>query len=103
MKSDRERQMSYEITDYVELNLKVIQKNLFTKQKQTQSFQNQTCSYQGEMLGFGINIYTLLYTKLISNKYLLYSSRKSIQYSVTAYSRKESEKEWIYMYMYMYG
>ena len=48
----------------------------------------------------GIRIYTLPYTKLISKKELLYSSEKSIQYSVLTYMGKESEKEWIYMYMY---
>ena len=41
---------------------------------------------------FGLGIHTLLYTKLIGNKDLLYSSGKSIQYSVMAYMGKESEK-----------
>ena len=48
----------------------------------------------------GIGIYTLLYTKLTGSKDLLYSLGKSIQYSVIAYMRKESGKEWIYMYMH---
>ena len=48
----------------------------------------------------GIDIYILPYTKFIGNKDLLYSSRKSIQYSVIAYMSKESEKEGMYTYMY---
>ena len=60
---------------------------------------------EGEMLGGGIkwkvgsDIYTLLYTKLISNKDLLYSTEKSTQYSVMAYVGKESEKKRIYAYV----
>ena len=48
----------------------------------------------------GIDIYTLLYTKQITNKDLLYSTGNSTQYSVMAYMRKESKKEWIYVYVY---
>ena len=44
----------------------------------------------------GINRYTILYIKQIINKDLLYSPRKSTQYSVTTYMGKESEKEWIH-------
>ena len=47
-------------------------------------------------VGIGIDI--LLYTKWVSNKDLLYSTGKSIQYSVIAYMVKESEKEHIYIY-----
>ena len=56
---------------------------------------------EGEMLGggmdweAGIGICTLLHAKSISNKELLYSLVKSIQYSVTAYMGKASKKEWI--------
>ena len=41
----------------------------------------------------GINIYTLLYIRQITNKDLLYSTGNSTQYSVITYMRKESEKE----------
>ena len=47
----------------------------------------------------GIDIYTLLYIKLITNKDLLYSTGNSIQYSVMTYMGKESNKEWIYVYV----
>ena len=49
----------------------------------------------------GTGTYTLLYTKSISgNKNLLYSLGKGTQYSVIAYTGKESEEEWTYMFMY---
>ena len=47
-----------------------------------------------------ISIYTLLYTKSTGNKDLLYISRKSIQFSVTAYMGIESGKEWMCIYIY---
>ena len=42
---------------------------------------------------WGIDIYTLLYRKQITNKDLLYSTGKSTQYSVMAYKGKESKKK----------
>ena len=51
-------------------------------------------------MGGGIGIYALLYTKLVSNKDLVYSWEKSIQHSVIAYIGKEFEKEWMYMHMH---
>ena len=45
-----------------------------------------------------INTYALLYTKYIINKGLLYSRRKSTQYSVIIYM---GNKEWIYVYVYL--
>ena len=48
---------------------------------------------------FGINIYTLLYIKQITNKDLLYSTGNSTQYSVITYMGKESEKEWMYVFV----
>ena len=41
---------------------------------------------------FETDIHTLLYLKEITNKYLLYSTGKSTQYSVIIYMGKESEK-----------
>ena len=41
----------------------------------------------------GMNIYTVLYTRQISNKDLQYSKGNSTQYSVIIYVRKEPEKE----------
>ena len=46
----------------------------------------------------GIDKYTLLYIKQITNKDLLYCTGSSSQYSMT-YMGKESKKEWIYVYV----
>ena len=66
-KSDRERQILYDIT-YM-WNLKIIQMNLFTKQKQTHRHRKQIYSYQrgqaegkGQIRNMGLtdtNCYTL--------------------------------------------
>ena len=40
----------------------------------------------------GIDLYTLLYIKQITNKNLLYSTSNSIQYSVMAYMEKNLKK-----------
>ena len=47
----------------------------------------------------GIDIYTLLYIKLTTNKDLLYSTENSTQPSVMTYMGKESKKEWMYVYV----
>ena len=79
--------------------------NLSTKQKKSHRHRKQTYGYQrGKVWGginqeFGINIYTLLYIKQITNKDLLYSTGNSTQYSVMAYMGKESKKECIYVYV----
>ena len=45
------------------------------------------------------NIHTLLHTKQIVNKDLLYNAGNSTQYSVITSMRKESDKEWIYVHV----
>ena len=47
----------------------------------------------------GMNIYTLLYIKQVTNKNLLYSTKNSTQYSAMAYMGKESKTK-IHMYTY---
>ena len=47
----------------------------------------------------GIDIYTLLYIKQITDKDLWYSTGNSTQYSVVTYMGKESKKEWIHVYV----
>ena len=47
----------------------------------------------------GVDIYTLLYIKQITNNNLPYSTGNSSQYSVMTYMGKESKKEWIYVYL----
>ena len=71
----------------------------------SQTQKNNLTATKGETLvgginqEFGINMYTLLYIKWITNKDLLHSTGKSIQYCVITYMGKESEKEWIYVYV----
>ena len=62
----------------------MIQMNLFTKQKQTHRLRELTYGHQGGRVGrggivreFGIDMYTLLYLKWITNKDLLYSTENS--------------------------
>ena len=55
--------------------------------------------WAGIVREFGIDMYTLLYFKWITNKDLLYSTGNSTQYSVMTYMGKESKKEWIYVYV----
>ena len=45
---------------------------------------------------FGVNVYTLLYIKQITNKDLLYSTGNYTQYFVITYKGKESDKEYMY-------
>ena len=69
VKSDRERQISHDITYIWNLKKKIIQMNLSTEQKQTHRLREQTFSYQvGRIWGatdwdFGVDMYTLLYLK----------------------------------------
>ena len=82
----------------------MVQMNLFTKQKKTHRCRKQTYGYQGRRGGginweIGIDIYTLLYIKWITNKDLLYSIGNSTQYSVMTYMGKEPKKEWIHIYV----
>ena len=46
----------------------------------------------------GIDMYTLLYIKHITNKNLLYSTQNPTQYSIMTYMGKEPKKEWIHVY-----
>ena len=47
----------------------------------------------------GIDTYTLLYIKYITNKNLPHSTGNSTQYPVMICMRKEFKKEWIYVYV----
>ena len=87
MKSDRERQISYDIAYMWNLK-KMIQTSIFTKQKQTHRLREQLMvTRKKEWRGridweFGIDMYTLLYLKWITNMDVLYSTGNSAQYSV---------------------
>ena len=51
--------------------------------------------WEGINLEIGIDIYTVLYIKYITNEDLLYSTENSTQNSVMTYLGKESKKEGI--------
>ena len=95
MKSDTERQLSYNISYMWNLKKKV-QMNLFTKQKLNHKCRRQTYGFQvwGRITWeIETDMYTLLYTKQKTNKILLYSTGHFIQYSVMTCTGIESKKE----------
>ena len=56
---------------------------------------------EGIVREFGIDMYTLLYLKWITNKDLLYSTRNSAQYYVVDWTEGESGGEWLYVYIWL--
>ena len=52
---------------------------------------------EGKIREFGMDIYTLLYLKWITNKDLLYSTGNSIQCYVAAWTGGEFGGEWIHV------
>ena len=84
---------------------KKVQMNLFTKQKQSHRCRKQSYGYQGGWgVGInweiGINVYTLVYIKQITNKDLLYSTGNSTQYCIMRPIWENNLKKNGYMYMY---
>ena len=76
---------------------------LFARNRDTE-VENKYMDTRGEGEGgmnweIGIDIYTLLCIKQITNENLLYSTGNSTQYSVVTYMGKESKKEGIYVYV----
>ena len=74
--------------------------NLYTKKKQTHRHRKQMSGYQRGKAGgavtnweFGPDMHTLLYTKQITTKDLLYSPGNSTQYSVVTRMGKNLEKK----------
>ena len=59
-----------------------------------------TYGYQGEGIvrEFGMDMYTLLYLKWITNKDILYSTRNSASCYVAAFMGEEFGGEWIHVY-----
>ena len=76
--------------------------NVFTKQKWTHRLRERTYGYwagegwrEGTVREFGIDMYTLLYLKRITNKDLLYSTGNCAQCYLAAWMGGESGGEWI--------
>ena len=49
----------------------------------------------------GIDMYTMLYLKWITNKVLLYSMKNSAQYCLAAWMGGEFGGEWIHIYVWL--
>ena len=56
---------------------------------------------EGIVREFGIDMYTLLYSKWITNKDLLYSTGNSAQCYVAAWMGGEFGGEWIHVYVWL--
>ena len=80
--------------------------DLFTKKKHTHRLRVGTYGCQGEGWGngivreFGMDRYTLLYLKWITNKDLLSSTGKSAQCYAAAWMGGEFGGEWIHVYVW---
>ena len=81
-----------------ELTMSSIKRTSVGCRKQTYGYQEGKGG-RGINWEIGIDIYTLLYIKQITNKDLLYNTRNSTQHSVMIYMGKESKKEYIYVYV----
>ena len=79
----------------------MIQRDLLTKQKETHRLRKQTygCWEEGIVRDFGKVKYTLLYSKWITNKDLLYSTWNSAQCYVAAWMGGEFGGKWALVYV----
>ena len=75
--------------------------NFLTKQRDSQTYKTnlQLLGGKGIVREIGIDVFTLLYLKLITNKDLLYSTRNSVQCYVAGWM---AGKFWEHGYTYMY-
>ena len=83
------------------------------KQKETHRLREWIYGCQGEGWGdgifrekgmvkdLGVDMYTLLYLKWVTNKELLYSTGNSAQCYVAAWMGGEFGGEWIYVYLWL--
>ena len=99
--SDREGEIAYDIP-YM-WNLKRHDVNELAKQKETHRLREWTYCSQGEgwkegiVREFGMDMYTLLHLKWITNKALLYSTYNFAQCYVAAWTAREFGGEWIHV------
>ena len=81
--------------------------NLFTNQKQAHRLREQAYGHQGEgqeegiVRKFGMDVYTSLYFKWITNKHLLYTTWNYAQCYAAAWMAGEFGREWIYVYVWL--
>ena len=83
----------------------MIQMNLFTKQKEKDLEKELTVSRgrmgKGIVRKFGMDVYTSLYFKWITNKNLLYTTWNYAQCYAAAWMAGEFGREWIYVYVWL--
>ena len=103
-KSDRERQISYDIT-YMQNLKKWYKWSSLQNRNRLTDLENKLRVTQVERWGekhkLGVwdwHIHTTVY-KIDNQQEPTYSTGNSTQYSVITYMGKESEKEWIYVYV----
>ena len=77
--------------------------NLLTKQKRFTDLENELMVAEGEGIvrDFGKVMYTLLYSKWITNKDLLYSTWNSAQCYVAAWIGGEFGGKWVLVYAWL--
>ena len=77
--------------------------SLLTKQKETHRLRKQPygCWGEGIVRDFGKVMYTLLYSKWITNKDLLYSTWNSAQCYVAAWIGGEFGGKWVLVYVWL--
>ena len=85
----------------------MIQMNLFTKQKEIHRLRNEFMvnvwggGEGGIVRAFGINMYTLLCLKWLTNKVLLYSTWNLVQCYTAACTGGESGGEWLHVCVWL--
>ena len=81
----------------------IIFENLLTKQKETHRLREQIygCWGEGIVREFGMDMYTLLYLKLVNIKDLMYSTENSAQCYVAAWMGGQLERKWIHVYVWL--
>ena len=84
-------------------NLKRNDTNEFTYKRETQRLRKMNLWLSGEGLvrEFGKVMHTLLYSKRITNKDVLYSTGNSAQYYMTAWMGGGFGGKWIHVYVWL--
>ena len=99
----RQRQMSYNTTYMWDLkkntNQIIYKTEIESQMQKTNLWLPKGSGKERINWEIGMDIYTLLHIKQVTNKDLLQSIGNFTQYSVMTYMGKESKKQWIYLYV----
>ena len=103
--SQREKEKHHMISLYVESKKKWYKWTYLQNRNRLTDLENKLVVTGGKGGGkvreFGINMYTLLYLKWITNKDLLYSTGNSAQCHVAAWMGEQFGREWIHVYVWL--